>query len=191
MDFERANQVATKILEEGKEELFPRLIAECLSYLYYLRAKLGFLRISLGEVKDDLAHDAVSDALLRMKERNLPFSRCLQNAFRDQCRQRIRILREQNVNDLMSGKLAIIFERHPEAASPEARVEQGEIVEKAREILDRHEPFSKQVVCQHMRGATYPELVERHNKSLNECKRVYAHDLYHMRKEMARYRKDL
>ena len=60
----------------------------------------------------------------------------------------------------------------------------------SQEILDRHEPFSKKVVYQRMDGLTYTELIELFSKPLNECKRVYGHDLYHMRKEMERYRED-
>lgn len=190
MDFQRANQYVKLIIDRGDESLLPELISECLPYLYSIRARYGFFRIPQNEIRFDLAEGAVCDAMMRMRERNLSFFVCLPNSFRDRCRKRIKILREQNANDILSGKLAALVEPNPEVASPEAQIQKNEILEKAREILDRHEPFSKEVVYQRMNGSTYTDLIRIFGKPLNECKRVYAHDLYHMKKEMERYRRD-
>ena len=190
MDFQRVNACARLLLHPGNESLLPELIAECLPYLYSLRARFRYFRIPQDEVRLDLATDAVSDAMMRMREHNLPFCMCLQNAFRDRCRKRLKILREQSINDVLSGNLAVLVKPSSQADSPEAQIQKDEIFEKAREILDHHEPFSQKVVYQRMDGLTYTELIELFSKPLNECKRVYGHDLYHMRKEMERYRED-
>ena len=52
-----------------------------------------------------------------------------------------------------------------------------EIIEKANEILATHDPFSKQVVYQKSRGSTYPDMSDIFKTTLNECKRVYWHDI--------------
>jgi hypothetical protein len=187
MDFDLANQYARQILE-GKDDQYQELVKMCLPYLYYLRKKMGFYSISLKEVKNELAADAVSDAIMVQRRRKLPFSICIHNSFRDICRKRNRIIREHNANNIVSqfdieesGKVVFAGIRHP---SPQVKACDNELIELANNILKNHNRFSKQVVYQKTRGSTYPEMADIFSTTLNECKRVYWHDINHIREKL-------
>ncbi|MBW7992413.1 MAG: hypothetical protein FVQ84_20690 [Planctomycetes bacterium] len=187
MDFDMANQYAKQILE-GKDDQYQELVKMCLPYLYYLRKKMGFYRISLKEVKNELAAGAVSDAIMAQRERKLPFSICIHNEFRDICRARNRIIREHDTNNIVSQcdieeprKVMCVGTRHP---SPQVKARDNELVELANNILKNHNRFSKQVVYQKTRGSTYPEMAGIFSTTLNECKRVYRHDINHIREKL-------
>ena len=187
MDYNLANNYAEQIKQGGDAELHHNLTNMCTSYLLYLRKKLGFYCISEVEIKRELAGDAVSDAIMVQDRRRLPFTICLHNAFRDRCRQRIRIIREQNTNDLMDkcdiagSPLVVGMGAH--IPSAEAKVQNAEQIELANMILDSHDRFSKKVIYQKMKGSTYPEMADIFSITLNECKRVYWHDIIHIRKK--------
>ena len=187
MDFDLANQYAKQILE-GKDDQHKELVKMCLPYLYYLRKKLGFYSISLKEVKNELVADAVSDAIMAQQRRELPFSICIHNSFRDICRKRNRITREHDMNDIVSQcdivesrKVMGGGTRYP---SPPAKAQDNELVELANNILKDHEDLSKKVVYQKTRGSTYPEMATIFKTVLNECKKVYWHDINDLRKKM-------
>ncbi|HDY87776.1 MAG TPA: hypothetical protein ENH82_06610 [bacterium] len=187
MDFDLANQYAKQILE-GKDGQHQKLVKMCLPYLYYLRKKLGFYSISLKEVKNELATDAVSDAIMAQRRRELPFSICIHNSFRDICRKRNRITREHDMNDIVSQcdieesrKVMGGGTRYP---SPQVKAQDNELVELAENILKNHDDLSKKVVYQKTRGSTYPEMVDIFSNTLNECKRVYWHDINDLRKKL-------
>ena len=187
MDYNLANSYAEQIKHGGGAELHQKLARMCTSYLLYLRKKLGFYCISELEIKSELAADAVSDAIMAQGRRNLPFTICLQNAFRDCCRERVRIIREQNTNDLIDkcdiAGLTLVVGMGTQSRSAETKVQNAEQVELANDILESHDRFSKKVIYQKMRGSTYPEMADIFNTTLNECKRVYWHDIHHIRKE--------
>ena len=187
MDFDLANQYAKQILE-GKDGQHQELVKMCLPYFYYLRKKLGFYSISLKEVKNELATDAVSDAIMAQRRREFPFSICIHNSFRDICRKRNRGAREHNMNDIVSQcdieesrKVMGGGTRYP---SPQVKAQDNELVELAENILKNHDDLSKKVVYQKTRGSTYPEMVDIFSNTLNECKRVYWHDINDLRKKL-------
>lgn len=187
MDYNLANNYAEQIRQGNGAELYPKLTNMCSSYLLYLRKKLGFHCIPAKEITLELAADAVSDAVLAKGKRNLPFTICLQNTFRDRCRQRVRTIREQCTNDLMDkcdiAGSPLIMGMGTQTLSAEVRVQNAEHTELANEILDNHDRFSKKIVYQKMRGSTYPEMADIFSTTLNECKRVYWHDIHHIRKQ--------
>ena len=187
MDFDLANQYAKQILE-GKDGQHQKLVKMCLPYLYYLRKKLGFYSISLKEVKNELATDAVSDAIMAQRRRELPFSICIHNSFRDICRKRNRILREHDTGNIINQcdieeprKTMSSAARYP---SPPAWAQDNELVELAMNILKEHSRLSKKIVYQKTRGSTYPEMADIFSNTLNECKRVYWHDINDLRKKL-------
>jgi len=187
MNFDLANQYAKQILE-GKDDQHQELVKISLPYLLYLRKKLGFYSISLKEIKNELSADAVSDAIMAQRSRELPFSICIHNSFRDICRKRNRIIREHDIDNIISQcdineprKMMASTVRYP---SPPAWAQDNELVELAENILKDHEDLSKKVVYQKTRGSTYPEMVKILKKDLNECKRVYWHDINDLRKKM-------
>ncbi len=188
MDIELANKYAEQIRLKQDEELFDELVNMCLPYLYSLRKKLGFLRISSEEVKNELAADAVSDAITIQLKRELPFSIRIHNCFRDVCRKRSRIIRERSTRDFFkqcdideSQKVMCGSRRYP---LPQYVAQDNELVELAKDLLRNHDHFSKQVVYQRTRGSTYPDMADIFSTSLNECKRVYWHDINDLRKKL-------
>lgn len=187
MDFDLANQYAKQILE-GKDDQYHKLVKMCLPYLYYLRKKLGFYSISLKEVKNELAADTVSDAIMAQQKRGLPFSICIHNSFRDLCRKRNRITREHDTQNIVSqcgieghSKLICDSTKHP---SPQIKAQDKELVELATDILKNHDELSKKAVYQKTRGSTYPEMADIFKIALNECKRAYWHDINDLRKKL-------
>jgi len=188
MDFDMANQYAEQIRQGKEDQLFQELITMCIPYLLYLRKKLGFHNISLKDVRTELAADAVSDAIMAQQIRKLPFSICIHNTFRDLCRKRNRIIREHDTDNIISNcdieesrKVMGGGTRYP---SPQVKAQDNELVELANNILKNHNRFSKQVVCQKTRGSTYLDMADIFSTTLNECKRVYWHDINHIREKL-------
>lgn len=188
MDFQRANQYADRIAKKGDSELYNSLVSMCTPYLLYLRIKLGFCIITEEEIKDELASDAVSDAIMKDCDKdcdNIPFVFRLKNTFRDVCRIRVRAIREQDSNqriadcDIRVPKLLMGTGTPP--PSPPVESQKNELVKLANELLANHDPFSRKVVIQKSRGATYPDMSDIFETTSNECKRVYWHDLLHVR----------
>ncbi|MBD3376632.1 hypothetical protein GF406_16470 [candidate division KSB1 bacterium] len=180
MDFNLVNQYAEEIKQSGDAEQHKRLISDCIPYLLYLRTKFGFLSIPKEDIKNELAYDAVSDAIMKESDK-LPFIYRLKNTFRDICRKRIRITREHDSN-LMIEKYDIripklLMGTSAPQKSPPTQSQDNELVEMANNILADHDPFSKKVVLQKTRGSTYPEISDIFETPSNECKRVYWHDI--------------
>lgn len=187
MDYDLANNYAEQIRQGGGTELHQKLANMCTSYLLYLRKKLGFHCIPVKEITCELAADAVSDAIVAKGRRNLPFTICLQNAFRDRCRQRKRIIDDKYTKHVKSMcsivGLPLVVDMGVPVPSAEVQVQNKEQVQLANKILDSHDRFSKKIVYQKMRGSTYREMAEISSTTVNECKRVFWHDIRHIRKQ--------
>ncbi len=183
MDFKQADQYAREIAKTGDMQLHKKLVSMCIPYLLHLRGKFGFLRISQEEIRSELASDAVSDAIMKDCDNN-PFVYRLKNTFRDVCRIRLRAIREHDSNqriadcDIRVPKLLMGTGTPP--PSPPVESQKNELVKLANEILANHDPFSRKVVIQKSRGATYPDMSDIFETTSNECKRVYWHDLLHI-----------
>ncbi|MBI9018483.1 MAG: hypothetical protein JEZ07_19780 [Phycisphaerae bacterium] len=183
MDFELANEYALRILQ-GEAKLHEELVTMCIPRLLYLRNTLGFRMIPEAEVVHELAADAVADALFKQETRKLPFTICLHNTFRDLCRSRKNIIRDRHIKDLFETNgirmsPSLTGGKQPEAV--EVQVQNNEIFQLAKDILEDHEPFSKKVVIQKSRGFTYLEMAKTYDKEDKECKRVYWHDMNQLR----------
>ncbi len=186
MEYELANQYAQRI-RQGENGLHQELVSMCIPRLLYLRKTWGFFKIPVREVVDELTSDAVADAFIDQERRELPFSICLNNTFRDRCRAREKIIREQYSKDIMARCDIQVPSFMPgsgtQPKSADVQAQTKEIVKLANDILENHEPFSKQVVMQKTRGSTYPEMAKIFSTTLNECKRVYWHDMNHLREK--------
>ncbi len=188
MDFDLANEYAEQI-RQGQDEHYKCLVKMCIPYLLGLRKRLGFYCISLRDVTEELAADAVSDAIMEVQRRQLPFTICLHNAFRDLCRKRLRTTREHDTDEIMDkcdipqeSRAYRINSRYP---SPPVWSQDQELTEMVHNILTTdHEPFSTQVIYEKTRGSTYPEMAELFKTTLNECKRVYWHDVTELRNKL-------
>ena len=186
--FEKADQFAKRFGQKISDEQLQDFILTCIPYFMYLRNKFKYLRICTEDIEKEIAPSAISQAFLIQERRKILFSYCLQNAFRDCCREKLKRLREHDMNDIVSE--CDIDEsrevvgggiRYP---SPQVKVQDNELVELANNILENHNRFSKQVVYQKSRGSTYPEMVDIFSTTLNECKRVYWHDINDLRKKL-------
>jgi len=185
MDFDLANRYAEEVIQNNDEQRRKELIVMCFPYLMGVRKRFGLHSISLEEMRNELASDAVSDAIAIMRSRNLPFGICLQNVFRDICRDRIRIIREHDSNNIMEqcdipirGVLLGISTPYP---PPPVQSEDNELIELTHGVLKDHDPFSRQIIYHKIRGSTYPEMAEIFETDKNECKRVYWHDINEIR----------
>ena len=188
MNYKLANQYANQIKLGGNGEILKKLVSMCIPRLLYWRLKLEFYRIPIADIKKDLAADAVSTAIVTQKIRNLPFTICLHNAFRDCCRLRRKSLREQDRKGIIDKcdiySVRSVLGMGPRRPPAEGQMEDDEIVELAYNILKTHDRFSRQVVCQRTRGSTYPEMAEIFGETLDKCKRVYWHDIDHLRSKI-------
>lgn len=188
MDYDLANNYAKQIEQGGSAQQHQKLAGMCTSYLLYLRKKLGFHCIPDREITHELATDAVSDAIMAQARRNLPFTICLHNAFRDCCRQRVRIIREQYVGGIMEkcdvSNPPFMIGIGMQSDSAEDQAQNNELLKLAHKAIDNHDRFSKKVLYQKSKGSTYPEMADIFSTTLNECKRVYWHDINHIRKQI-------
>ncbi len=186
-DYNLANNYAEQIGQGGNAELYPKLTNMCTSYFLCLRKRFGFYCIPVREVILELAADAVSDAIMAQGKRNLPFTICLQNSFRDCCRQRVRSIREQTAGDFVEqcdiAHAPLSIGLGARVPSAEVQVHSADEIQLVNEILNNHDPFSTKVIYQKNRGSTYPEMAGIFSTTVNECKRVYWHDIRHIRKQ--------
>jgi hypothetical protein len=186
-DYNLANNYARQIGQGSNAHRYPELTNMCTSYFLYLRKKLGFYCIPEKEIIRELAFDAVSDAIMAQGKRNLPFTICLQNSFRDLCRKHERIINDkyiQTVKGMCSiAGISLVIDMGAQVPSAEVQVHNADEIQLANAILDNHDRFSKKVVYQKSRGSTYPDLADVFSTTDNECKRVYWHDIRHIRKQ--------
>ena len=186
--FKKADQFAEQFDQEISNDQLQDIILTCMPYFMYLRKAFGFLRIPTEDIKKEIAPLVINQAFLIQQRRKISFSYCLQNAFRDCCREQLRQLRERYAGNIIS-KCDICESREVVGSgtrypSPELKVQEHELFELATNILKDHEDLSKKVVYQKTRGSTYPEMAAIFSTTLNECKRVYWHDINDLRKKL-------
>lgn len=186
--FKKADQFAEQFGQKISDEQLQELILTCMPYFMYLRKKFRYFRIPIEYIKKEIAPSAINQAFLIQQRRKIFFSYCLQNAFRDCCREQFRQLREHDTDNIVSQcdieghrKLMCGGTKPP---SPQIKAQENDLAELVDNILKKHNRFSKQVVYQKTRGSTYPEMADIFKTALNECKRVYWHDIKHLRKKL-------
>ena len=176
-------------IRQGDERQFENLLSACIPFLLCFRKKFGYFHIPVEDVKEDLAFEAINRAFINHETKNKPFSFFLINAFRDCCRRRTRTENSERITKIVDKcglQHTLDFGQNPQPIPPDVQVQRDEFVEQVRLILKDHPSFSKKLVFEKMRGATFPEMVSMYRESLNECKRVYQHDIYHIRKNINR-----
>ena len=174
---------------QGDNEQFQNLLSACMPFFLYFRKKYGFSHIPVDEVKEVLAAEAINRAFIKHKMNDKRFSFYLINTFRDCCRERTRIGNQTRITDIIDKcglQFALNAGRSKQPISAEIQAERNEFVEQVHFILKDHPPFSKKLVFEKTRGSTFPEMASLYRKSLNECKRVHQHDIYHIRKNINR-----
>jgi len=186
--FEKVDQFAEQFDQEISDKQLQDIILTCMPYFMYLTKTFGFFRIPKENVKREIAPSAINQAFIIQQRRKIPFSYCLQNAFRDCCRQQLRRLRESDTNNI-AGQCDIVESRKvfggvARYPSPQAKAQDNELFELARNILKNHKDLSKKVVYQKTRGSTYPEMAKIFKEELNECKKVYWHDINDLREKL-------
>ena len=184
----KADQFAEQFGQKIDDKQLQELILTCMPYFMSLRKKFRYFRIPIEDIKNEIAPSAISQAFIIQQRRKISFPYCLQNAFRDCCREQLRRLRERGAQNIISqcgieehGKLMCSGTKHP---SPQIKAQDKELVELATDILKNHEELSKRAVYQKTRGSTYPEMADIFKTTLNECKRVYWHDINDLRKKL-------
>lgn len=177
MDFESANQLAERISRGENGCLLQRLIQLCTPYLLYVKRRFGFHRISCKEVVEELASDAVSDTIAIKQYKKLPFTICLQNEFRNRCRQIYRIRREQAIDELEA--LFDVSNTRPTIRigakwpSPEIQAQRNEERELFHKELENHGKLSKRVIYLRLSGSSYEEIAEICGKTPGQLRSIY------------------
>lgn len=174
---------------QGDDKQFQNLLSACIPFFLSFRKKYGFFHIPVEDVKEELAAEAVNRAFIKHKMNDKRFSFYLINAFRDCCRERTRTANPKRITTIIDEcglEFASNIGRSRRPIPSEVEAERREFVEQVSLILKDHPPFSKKLVFEKTRGSTYPEMASLYRKSLNECKRVHQHDIYHIRKNINR-----
>ena len=174
---------------QGDDKQFQNLLSACIPFFLSFRKKYGFSHIPVEDVKEELAAEAVNRAFIKHKMNDKRFSFYLINAFRDCCRERTRNTNPTRITSIIDKcglQFTLNIGRSKQPISSEVQAKRSEFVEQVCLILKDHPPFSKKLVFERTRGSTYPEMASIYRKSLNECKRVYEHDIYHIRKSINR-----
>lgn len=192
--FEDANELADQIGRGGNRGLHEELVQMCIPYLFGLRKRFGFRDISVETVRNELAKDAVSDGVALIKHRKLPFTLCLRNAFRDCCRERRKLARKPTVEELTKkcgiSHVSPTSETHSEHLSPDAEAVKEERLALIGRELENHEPVSKRVVYEWMRGSPYKEIAPEFGKTDQQCRAVFQHDMNKIRENLRRHTAD-
>ena len=196
MDFELANQWADRISRGENGGLHKKLVSLCMPYFFYLKRRFGFNDISSDDIKKELANSAVNMAASIKGEKGKPFTICLQNAFRDCCRELQRIIRERYAGDLLAEIDEVVIEPRKTVAggrkqtSSVFKAQKQEEMEAVREELRMHENLSKKIIIRKMKGSTYQEMALSFNKPFNECKKVFWHNVNTIRNNLKDFYKE-
>ena len=194
VDFERANQLADRISKRENGGLYATLVQMCIPYLLDVKSRFGFHSISAEKVRNELAAYAVSDSIALKKRRELPFAVCLQNAFRNCCRERRKLTRNPTVEELTEkcgiSRLWRMAGAHSERLSPDAEAVKEERLALIRREHENHEPVSKRVVHERMRGSPYKEIAAELGRTDQQCRAVFQHDMNIIEENLRHYMAD-
>jgi len=185
------NDLADHSLErisQGDDKQFQELLSACVPFFLSVRETYGFFHIPVENIKEGLAAEAINKAFINHKTKNRCFSFYLVNAFRDCCRDISRGETQERLAKIVKKcglESASTFSHGTQPIPSEVQAQRSEFVEQVCLILKDHPPFSKKLVFEKTRGSTYPEMADINHTSLNECKRVYQHDIYHIRKNIS------
>ena len=191
MNLSELNDLADRYIEriaQGESQLLEELHAACLPRFLYFRKRYGFSVISVEEVTEDLAYEAINLTFIRYKEGDRPFSFYLINAFRDLCRKRKREMDRERLSGIAGEcgcTIPVGVGQYTRPVPPHVQAERNEFNEELDRILANHPSLSKRLVLEKKRGSTYRELAELNYVSLKECRRVHEHDMYHIKKDIS------
>lgn len=188
MDYEKANQIADRIRNGENSKLYRELASMCTPYLLYIKKKFRFHRIPHQVAKDELVHDAVADSIVPIRK-GKPFTLCLQNAFRDCCRDWIKNYRHQKIAELWEEFSFDDFETTGYAGNkkfplPDIVAAKCEMSKLLHEELMKDEPFSREVVFRRIGGDNYEEIAKDKDSTHRECKNTFWRNLDHLEKRM-------
>ena len=100
--FKKVDKFAEQFGQEISNEQLQDIIQICMPYFMFLRKTYKFFRIPIEDIKNEIAPFAMSQAFLIQQRRKVSFSYCLQNAFRDCCRQHLKQLDERATGNIIS-----------------------------------------------------------------------------------------
>ncbi len=196
MDYKKANQIAERIRNGENSVLYKELALMCTPYLLWVKKKYKFYCIPDDDAKRILVYEAVNDSIVPIRK-NKPFTICLQNAFRNCCRdwiknyhhkKRAKIWAEFDFNDYETAG----YGGSKENLSPEVVASEGEMIKALMEELMKDGQFSREVIFRRMSGDSYAEIAEAKKKTHSECKNVFWCNFDHLKKRLTRrFRKEI
>jgi hypothetical protein len=185
VDFAHAAALAERIRRGENGALRQELLDLCLPYFSDLKTKWGFRWISHREV-EELASDAINDAIFTLAGGKAAFWMRLQNAFRKCCRQRNRWRRRPTVETLVQksdpARLVKITGSQPPT---DTGSQHKELIELIHRELENHERTSKTAIYERMRGASYEEIATILSKDAHRSRALFWDDVKQIRKNGA------
>lgn len=190
MNFQVANEIADQINRGENGGQYQILVQMCIPYLLRVRDHYRFWRVPDKIVISELASAAVSDSLARQKQLGRPFMVWLQNVFRDHCRRVDRDIRQEKLRQAIEAceipypprTIGAYRENPPDEVA--AQNEAWEIIDRA---LSKHEEDSRTAVSERMRGSPYEEIATILNRTAQQCRAVYQHDIRSIRDSIGHY----
>jgi len=185
VDFDYAAELAERIGRGENGDLRQQLIDLCIPYFWGVRSRFGFYDISYRDVDEELAADAINDAILIVEHRKSAFGIRLQNAFRELCRQRRRHRRRPTAKEL-AAKCDPSYLPGITGSRPPANLgaEQNESIELIRHELENHEKASKTAIYERMRGSSYQEIAMILGKDAHRSRALFWDNLKQIRKNL-------
>jgi len=145
--------------------------------LWSVRARFGFYDVPWEEARGPMREDAFQSAIAAYLEGGRPFLQCLQNAFRDLCREYrrrrgltlIQGLCEHWELDMVS---AIARGSAAPEVSPAESVARDEMIQLVVGLLRQEDRLCQRIMLMWARGSTDKEIEQHLGRDARECKNI-------------------
>jgi len=180
VDFQVANQLADRVSRGENGGLYQMLVKMCIPYLLGVKHRYGFCRVTYQAVVGELAPAAVSDSISLRERLGRPFMACLQNIFRDRCREADRAARQEAIRRAIKDceipylpRTIGAYRENP----PDEEAAKKEELQMIRDELSKHEKGSRTAVAGRARGSPYKEIATLLGKTAQQCRALHRHDV--------------
>lgn len=184
MDFDYAAELAVRISRGENSKLHKQLLTMCIPYFLRVKIRFGFDRISDRDVVEQLAHEAIADTIVSLKNRKVAFWVLLQNAFRKCCRQRYRQMYRPSLEELM--KRCGILGPRSEQPAPDVLTAKNDECELICRELHNHGESSRTTIYERMRGSSYKEIGVILGKTAHQSRALFRYNVNKIRDSLRR-----
>jgi hypothetical protein len=147
----------------------------CEGFLWSVRIRFGFLDVPWTVVRNTMVDDALQTAIANHLERRRPFLQCLQNAFRDACRDYRRhkqraILKTLDTDCQIDAVSIIAADSEGAGMPPAKRAARNETVRTVVTLLRQEDRLCQRMILMWLRGSTDTEIGQCLRLEAEECK---------------------